>query len=112
MTLTLRLKIAQKPYTVWSLGPKALKYESLEPKGYRASGFKVQSRLLGDLGFRDELFSCTWVVVKIMVPFWVPIIIRHLLFRVPKIWGHNFDNYPHRFERLPVLSPKPHSNIR
>ena len=26
----------------------------------------------------------TWVVVKIMVPFWIPIIIRHLLFRVPK----------------------------
>ena len=26
----------------------------------------------------------TWVVVKIMVPFWVPIIIRHLIFRVPK----------------------------
>ena len=25
-----------------------------------------------------------WVVVKIMVPFWVPTIIRHLLFRVPK----------------------------
>ena len=25
-----------------------------------------------------------WVVVKIMVPFWVPNIIRHLLFRVPK----------------------------
>ena len=25
-----------------------------------------------------------WVVVKIMVPFWVPIIIRHLLFRYPK----------------------------
>ena len=25
-----------------------------------------------------------WVVVKIMVPFWVPIIIRHLLFKVPK----------------------------
>ena len=30
-TLTLRLKIAQRPYVVWSLGPKALKYESLEP---------------------------------------------------------------------------------
>ena len=28
---TLRLKIAQKPYIVWSLGPKALNYESLEP---------------------------------------------------------------------------------
>ena len=24
------------------------------------------------------------VVVKIMVPFWIPIIIRHLIFRVPK----------------------------
>ena len=32
-TETLRLKIAQKPYIVWSLGPKASKYESLEPKG-------------------------------------------------------------------------------
>ena len=25
-----------------------------------------------------------WVVVKNMVPFWIPIIIRHLIFRVPK----------------------------
>ena len=31
--VTLRLKIAQKPYIVWSLGSKALKYESLEPWG-------------------------------------------------------------------------------
>ena len=29
--LTLRLKLAQKPCIVWSLGPKALKYVSLEP---------------------------------------------------------------------------------
>ena len=28
---TLGIKIAQKPYRVWSLGPKALIYESLEP---------------------------------------------------------------------------------
>ena len=28
--------------------------------------------------------SHTWVVVDIMVPFWVPTIIRHLIFRVPK----------------------------
>ena len=28
---TLRLKIAQKLYVLWSLGRKALKYESLEP---------------------------------------------------------------------------------
>ena len=34
-----------------------------------------------------------WVVVKIRVPFWVPIIIRHLLFKVPKM-DHNFDNHP------------------
>ena len=26
----------------------------------------------------------TWVVVKIMVPFWVLVIIRHLMFRAPK----------------------------
>ena len=25
-----------------------------------------------------------WVVVKIMVPFWVPILVRHLISRVPK----------------------------
>ena len=29
--LALRLKIAQKPRIVWSLGPKASKYQSLEP---------------------------------------------------------------------------------
>ena len=32
--LTLGIKIAQKPYMVWSLGPKALIYESLDPEGY------------------------------------------------------------------------------
>ena len=29
--LTLRLKTAHKPYTIWSFGPKHLKHESLEP---------------------------------------------------------------------------------
>ena len=29
-----------------------------------------------------------------MVPFWVPIIVRHLIFRVPKK-DHNFDNHPY-----------------
>ena len=28
--------------------------------------------------------ASTWAVVKIMVPSWVPNIVRHLLFRVPK----------------------------
>ena len=32
-----------------------------------------------------------------MVPLWIPIIIRHLLFRVPKK-GHNFDNHPYILE--------------
>ena len=35
-----------------------------------------------------------WVVVKIMVPFWVPVIVRHLILRVPKKRDHNFDNHP------------------
>ena len=30
------------------------------------------------------------MVVKIMVPFWIPIVIRHLTFRVPEK-DHHFD---------------------
>ena len=33
-----------------------------------------------------------WVVVKMMVPFWIPIIIRHLKFRHPK-GDHTLDNH-------------------
>ena len=46
---------------------------AVEAAGRRAGGFVEAS-----------LGSSNWVVVKVMVPFWVPIIIRHLLFRVPK----------------------------
>ena len=35
-----------------------------------------------------------WVVVKIMVSFWVPGRIRHLIFRVPEKRDHDFDNHP------------------
>ena len=35
------------------------------------------------------------MVVKIRVPFWVPIIIRHLLFRVTIKRDPNFDNHPY-----------------
>ena len=35
-------------------------------------------------GFDFGKGEAIWVVVKIMVPFWVPIIIRPLIFRVPK----------------------------
>ena len=31
-----------------------------------------------------SLVPKVWVVVKIMVPCWIPIIIRQLIFRVPK----------------------------
>ena len=37
-----------------------------------------------------------WVVVQIMVPFWIPIIIRHLISRDPKR-DHNFDNHPYYY---------------
>ena len=45
-----------------------------------------------------------WVVVKIMVPFWVPIIIRHLLFRVPKR-GTIILTTTHMFLTEEVLEP-------
>ena len=34
--------------------------------------------------FEEGHWGSTWVVVEIMVPSGVPIIIRHLLFRVPE----------------------------
>ena len=37
-------------------------------------------RFMGSRAYKYD----SWLVVKIMVPFLVPIIIRHLLFRVPK----------------------------
>ena len=39
-------------------------------------------RLLAQV--ESPILSFTSVVVKIMVPFWVLVIIRHLIFRVPK----------------------------
>ena len=43
----LRLKIAQKPYIVWSLGPKALKDESLEPQGRVSRAEGAPNRVYG-----------------------------------------------------------------
>ena len=37
-----------------------------------------------ELRFGVALLRGIWVVVKIMVPFWVLIILQHLIFRVPK----------------------------
>ena len=50
--------------------------------GFRGFWFRVQGS-----GFRVQTHSGTddiWVVVKIMVPFWVPNIVRHRLLTVPK----------------------------
>ena len=46
MGFSLSIKIAQRPYTVGSLGPKALKYESFDAKGLvwlRAIFFRLHS---------------------------------------------------------------------
>ena len=43
---------------------------------FRVYGVEVQA-------FRDSRITI-WVVVKNRVPFWVPNIVRHLIFRVPK----------------------------
>ena len=70
---------------------------ALNPKPYRANTFAFPLPLLCKIQAmrwfpkRAKLpplprmwGSYMWVVVKIMVPFWVPIAIRHLIFRVPK----------------------------
>ena len=48
LRFTLSIKIAQKPYIIGSLGPKALKYESFEGKGW--GRYKTKS-VLGFRGF-------------------------------------------------------------
>ena len=58
-------------------------------RGFFASALKkcpkktVQSRTLTNVIMSKQGF-CIWVVVKILVPFWVLSIIRHLIFRGPK----------------------------
>ena len=39
-----------------------------------------------------HIYIYIWVVVKIMVPCWIPIIVRHLIFRVPK---KGTDSHPY-----------------
>ena len=60
----------------------------------KADGFDIfadpdEAVLLAERAAKDwrmvpPLIKVIWVVVKIMVPFWIPIIIWHLIFRVPK----------------------------
>ena len=52
-------------------------YPRLNLRTVYESGIEIE-------GCAEGNWTDTWVVVKIMVPFGVPILIRHLLFRVPK----------------------------
>ena len=61
-------RVQRLQFRVW--GCRALKVLMFTTLGSKDLGFRV----LG-LEFR------VWVVVKILVPFWIPIIIRHLIFR-------------------------------
>ena len=53
--LTLSIKIAQKPYIMGSLGPKALKYESFEGKGNMSAVYKSSKRW--DFRSRQSLYG-------------------------------------------------------
>ena len=69
-TIALRLKIADKPCIVWSLGPKASYFESLEPQGRHTTKITlvegselricVRTKGLGFIGFR--LFRNTYMI--------------------------------------------------
>ena len=57
--------------------------------GDRDWAFEIQAGADVNLGVRAaDPKDSMWVVVKIMGPFWIPVIIRH-----PKR-DHNFDNHP------------------
>ena len=62
-------------YTLLILGKESLAMTDLD-------GDKGRRCKLGKPGSCNLVLM--WVVVKIMVLFWVPIIVRHLIFRVPK----------------------------
>ena len=49
-------------------------------------------------GVSGSLKVMRWVVVNMMVPFGVPVTIRHLIYRVPKK-GSYFDNHPDDLKR-------------
>ena len=52
---------------------------------YQGCGFQASGVYMGiEKQLWGSVKGALWVVVKIVVPFLVPIIIRHLLFRAPK----------------------------
>ena len=51
-----------------------------------------------------KIWGCTWVALKIMAPFWVLSILRHLV--TTRKGDHNFDNHPHRFLHKSQIAPE------
>ena len=87
-TWTLNRSVEFPEYVSWDS-----KVQALSPQGHhRRDGiqgsmciaFRVKDAPGFNIQFVSRVYRVIWVVVKIMVPFWIPIIIRHLIFRVPK----------------------------
>ena len=65
-------------FLIWSSSPPIAVFEEEEEECQDFGHAPEQSR-----GHPKPNAESIWVVVKIMVPFWIPVIIRHLIFRVP-----------------------------
>ena len=61
--------------------PKRRRPPMLPALSYKPRILKFQGQMYYSL---NSLKGVIWVVVKIMVPFGIPIIVRHLIFRVSK----------------------------
>ena len=76
----------QLSFGIRSLRELRLRHLTFLYLGFRNSSLTSPRPFLSSI---ERTWDCyimgtIWVVVKIMVPFWIPIIIRHLIFRVPK----------------------------
>ena len=68
-TISLSIKIAQKPYIIGSLGPKALKYEFLEGKGMWATSPLIHTPLSGDpIGRHEDWWAMQGVRLRLTLP--------------------------------------------
>ena len=73
-TLTLSIKIAQKPYIIGSLGPKALKYESFEGKGKVIGGWSLG---FGPCWVKRSMFRIYERQLRTWVEGFSPFALRH-----------------------------------
>ena len=70
-------KLMKKTLELWSTVLKGA-----EQVSFKESLIGIQKR--APLSPKPSSLNPKWVVVKIMFPFWIPIIVRHLIFRVTK----------------------------